>query len=160
MMTMRASRMLAFALFAFASACAQRLIPADGSRPLPDGAYRFSEHPEGADPIVGTVKILGDSIAVETDRPCPTDYSRDGHGMTMRCLAYTLYIGNVTGRWTIAYATTKVMRVRHESCSDRQVSPTGQFVCKRYDVEYTSENVPVSGAVRLIPLDPPKPGGQ
>lgn len=128
--------------------------------PRPQGAYRFRVAGDGIRRVIeGRVHFVGDSVDFQADGCTPRDLERDQQtrlgGPSNRdylvCGSETsVWLTYNSNRWRVGYTTQMTVRRRKDVCLSTQIQ-NGREVCTRMGAEYDDHDVPVTGAVELIP---------
>jgi hypothetical protein len=154
MMMMRREALLALA-FVGSVACAGAR-QGSASAILPDGLYRFDEHPQGVRmPFTGTIRVMGDSaVIVESNPTCRAERMTEPQTVGFSCVDFGIHGSRRTGHWVFDYTGTREVRTSKTVCAVYETK-NGKQVCARTKNETNVENVPLRATLRLTPLTAP-----
>lgn len=142
-----------FTLVLAAGCASVKPITADGTTPLPNGSYTFSQNIVNSNTILsGRVTILGDSIAVEPEKPCPTTFGADRRSMSLACTAYKINVQNRGGVWALSYSVDGFNVEERRVCKATSRMATGPR-CDHYATERVEIPTVISGALPLYVVD-------
>jgi hypothetical protein len=155
MTTMRPYTMLYAATVFSMVACAGALPKAQTSV-FPNGTYEFYEHTQAiTTDLSGRLEIVGDSVKMlDTSPMCIEDRVpiAGARVQTFKCGEFALSASRETGRWQFRFATQHTVESVVETCINWD-TVNGRQVCKATTKERREHVIPVSGTLRLTPIN-------